>query len=79
MHESFSAYKKTSFQTHIQVGSRKIRPLQIGAAQVGVRQIAAAEIGHLEIDVTQIESGQISAAEVKTLRTGMESNVSWMW
>lgn len=44
-----------------------------------MRQIAAAEIGHLEIDVTQIESGQISPAEVKTLRTGMESNVSWMW
>lgn len=38
-----------------------------------MRQIAAAEIGHLEIDVTQIESGQISPAEVKTLRTGMES------
>lgn len=70
-HEPFSADTE-SYQTYIQVGSRKIRPLQVGTAQVGMCQIAAAEIRHLEIDVTQIESGQISATEIKTLKT--ESN-----
>lgn len=68
---------KEQFHTYIQVGSRQIRPLQIGAAQVGVRQVAAAQIGHLKIDVTQIKSGQIGAAEVKALRTAA-ANVSLM-
>lgn len=69
------------FQTHVQVGSGEIGPLQIRAAQVGVRQVAAAQIGHLEIDVTQIQPGQISAAEIKTLKSQrvreLQFNLTW--
>lgn len=69
------------FQTHVQVGSGEIGPLQVRAAQVGVRQVAAAQIGHLEIDVTQIQSGQISAAEIKTLKSQRvrELKFNLMW
>lgn len=69
VHMNHSVTTRNCFQTHVQVGSGEIGPLQVRAAQVGVRQVAAAQIGHLEIDVTQIQSGQISAAEIKTLKS----------
>ena len=73
--------QQEGFQTHVQVGSREIGPLQIGTAQVGVSQIAAAQIGHFKIDVAQIKSGQIGTTEIKSLKTlrGIELNINKIW
>lgn len=58
-----------TLQTYVQVGSRQVRPLQVGAAQVGVHQVAAAQVGHLEVDVAEVQARQVGAAEVEALKS----------